>query len=213
MKICLQFICVLVLLNFAGFANAQSVGKPKLRQKLLDKLKEDQKVRNEIPDDPSKITSEYITRLQSVDRTNTKWMKKIVKKYGFPAKSLVCDDGVYAAFILVQHADLDREFQKSVLPLLEKAVRAKEAPAFYFVYLADRVLTGEGKLQRYGSQLKIEDGKVVPFPIEDEANVDKRRTELGLPLMSEYLKGQKTLEPPQCRPPNNSTDVRAKQTN
>lgn len=99
----------------------------------------------------------------------------------FPAKRLVCDDGFYAAFILIQHADLDAAFQKAVLPLLEKAVRAFETPTFYFAYLTDRTLTGEGKPQQYGSQLKIEDGKVVPLPIEDQIDVDKRRAKLGLP--------------------------------
>ena len=204
MKIQLEFICVLILLSLANFGNAQSIGKPELRQKLLDRLKKDQKIRDEFPDDPAKITPKYVDRLESVDRANTKWMKKIIRKYGFPTKSLVCDDGVYAAFIIVQHADLDLEFQKSVLPLLVKAVRAGEAPAFYAAYLTDRTLTSAGKPQRYGSQLKMEDGgKIVPLPIEDEANVDKRRTELGLPPLSEYLKGQKTLEMPPCRPPGN----------
>lgn len=189
----------MALVCFAGFANAQSIGKPALRQKLLDRLKEDQRIRNEIPNDAAKITPDFIARLQSVDRANAKWLKKIIKQYGFPTRSLVCEDGVYAAFILVQHADLDREFQKSVLPLWEKSVRSGEVPAIYFAYLTDRILTGEGKPQRYGSQLTLENGKFVPLPVEDEADVDERRIELGLPKMSEYLKGQKTLEMPQCR--------------
>lgn len=204
MKICLQFTCALILLNFVVFADAQQIRRPALRQKLLDRLKDDQKIRGEIPDDPNKITPESIKRLQRTDRANTKWMKKIIEKYGFPTRSLVCDDGVYAAFLLVQHADLDPEFQKSVLPPLEKAVRGGEAPPFYFAYLTDRTLTGEGKPQRFGSQLKIVNGSVVPFPIEDEADIGKRRAQLGLPPMSEYLKGQKTLELPPCRAPGNS---------
>ena len=146
MKIQLEFICVLILLSLANFGNAQSIGKPELRQKLLDRLKEDQKIRDEFPDDPTKITPKYVDRLESVDRANTKWMKKIIRKYGFPTKSLVCDDGVYAAFIIVQHADLDLEFQKSVLPLLEKAVRAGEAPAFYAAYLTWSSFSGHKTL-------------------------------------------------------------------
>lgn len=201
----------MILLSFAGFADAQSIGNRALRQKLLDRLKEDRRIRDEIPDDPAKITPEYVARLQAIDRANTKWMKKIIKKYGFPIKSLVCDDGVYAAFILVQHADLDREFQKSVLPLLEKAVRASEAPAFYFAYLTDRTLTGAGKPQRFGSQLTLKDGEIVPLPIEDEAGLDRRRAELGLPPMAEYLKGQKTLVPPPCRSSEKAMNASAKE--
>ena len=44
------------------------------------------------------------------------------------------------------------------------------------------------KKQLYGTQLEPKDGKLVPKPIEDEANVDARRKELGMPPLAEYLK-------------------------
>jgi hypothetical protein len=36
--------------------------------------------------------------------------------------------------------------------------------------------------------LTAQDGKLVPQPIEDEANVDARRKELGMPPLADYLK-------------------------
>ncbi len=66
MKTRVLFISVL-LLTVAGVVAAQSFRNPALRQKLLDRLEKDQKVRNEIPNDPTKITPEYVERLQSVD--------------------------------------------------------------------------------------------------------------------------------------------------
>ena len=55
-------------------------------------------------------------------------------------------------------------------------------------YLTDRVLLAEGKKQLYGTQFTVVDGKWKPRPLEDEANVDKRRAEVGLPPLAEYTK-------------------------
>jgi hypothetical protein len=49
----------------------------------------------------------------------------------------------------------------------------------------------EKKKQRYGTQFRMTDGKLEPSPIEDEANVDRRRKEVGLPSLAEY---RKTIE-------------------
>jgi hypothetical protein len=55
--------------------------------------------------------------------------------------------------------------------------------------LTDRVLIGEGKKQLYGTMMRVaEDGKFVPEPIEDEANVDKRRAALGLQPLAENIR-------------------------
>ena len=60
-------------------------------------------------------------------------------------------------------------------------------------YLTDRVLVAEGKPQRYGSQFFTVDGELKPRPIEDEANVDARRKEVGLGTMAQYTKLMKGL--------------------
>jgi hypothetical protein len=57
-----------------------------------------------------------------------------------------------------------------------------------FAYLTDRVLLAEGKQQLYGTQFTLEKGKCKPRPLEDEANVDKRRAAVGLPPLAVYLK-------------------------
>jgi hypothetical protein len=38
--------------------------------------------------------------------------------------------------------------------------------------------------------LRKENGKLVPKPIEDEANVDKRRADLALQPLAEYIRRQ-----------------------
>jgi hypothetical protein len=100
-------------------------------------------------------------------------------------------DGTEAAFLLVQHADADRPFQKEMLPLVEKAYHAGALRGQEFALLTDRVRVAEGKPQVYGTQAKFQGKEVIPDPIEDAAQVDKRRAAVGLPPLAEYLKMMK----------------------
>jgi hypothetical protein len=113
-------------------------------------------------------------------------MKEILAQVGWPTKTLVGERASTAAWLLVQHADLDPAFQKQCLPLLEKAVANGEGSAKDLAYLTDRILVADGKPQRYGTQFHTVDGKLVPRPIEDEAHVDERRASVGLGTMAEY---------------------------
>jgi hypothetical protein len=69
-----------------------------------------------------------------------------------------------------------------------KAARDGEVTKEDVAFLTDRVLLADGKKQRYGTQFKKVGGRFVPQPIEDEANVDERRKEVGLPSLGEYAK-------------------------
>ncbi|HTU89602.1 MAG TPA: DUF6624 domain-containing protein [Gemmataceae bacterium] len=169
--------------------------KPKrdeaLRQELLKMVKEDQDARKEFVKTPSDAAVRR--KVDNIDRKNTARMKEIIDKHGWPGKDLVDDDGARAAWLLVQHADKDRAFQKRCLTLLEKAVKAKQAAAVDLAFLTDRVLVGENKKQIYGTQFREKDGKMEPYPIEDEKNVDRRRKEVGLPSLDEYRKSMEKL--------------------
>jgi len=93
------------------------------------------------------------------------------------------------ALILTLTAAADRVFQRKCLELLAAAVRAKDAAPAHLAYLTDRVRVVAGEKQLYGTQMTYtKDGEMVPSPIEDEANVDARRKEAGLPPLAEYLK-------------------------
>jgi hypothetical protein len=63
-----------------------------------------------------------------------------------------------------------------------------EVENMHLASLTDRVLLAEGKKQLYGMMFDTKDGTLVPKPIEDEANVDKRRAELGMQPLAEYLR-------------------------
>lgn len=190
-------LCVPALLR-------QTPRDPKLRAELLKREKADQEARNAwiawmqkyqaSPVKPqSKTPPKEITRVWKVDAENRAWLKKVIAKVGWPGRSLVGNDGAAVAWMIVQHADRDVPFQKRCLPLIQAAAARGEVDKKDVAMLTDRVLVAEGKKQIYGTQCKIENGDAIPHPIEDEANVDKRRAEVGMPPMAEYLKVLKEM--------------------
>lgn len=168
-----------------------------LRLELLEMEAEDQVFRFTLltrqnllrPDSPeSNAARALLDELHKVDERNTARLKEIVAQHGWPGKSLAGEGGASAAWLLVQHADADPAFQRKCLDLMKPLLVKGEIEKRNFAYLTDRVLIAEGKKQLYGTQFTSKDGQFVPQPIEDEANVDKRRQEMGLEPLAEYAK-------------------------
>lgn len=198
-------VCCLLIGMLDDPPKKPEVKKPELREELLTRTNRDQKVRMAMIEktkalaavgkgEPDKQSAEEKAELaklfhdvEAADIENTAWLKGIVAKQGWPTISDIGKDGFNAAWLLVQHADADRPFQKRCLELMEKLPRNEVIP-INVAYLTDRVLVAEGKKQKYGTQFTQVNGRHQPQPIEDEANVDKRRTELGLSTMAEYTR-------------------------
>ncbi|MFZ0063837.1 MAG: DUF6624 domain-containing protein [Pyrinomonadaceae bacterium] len=185
-------LCFVLLLPSNGWAQEAGdppVKEPAVRSELLNLVEQDQAIRNELISKGVKNPDKAIlARMQAIDTANTERMRTIVNRYGWPGPELIGRDGSEAAFLLVQHAD--HAFQKEMLPLVEKAYRSGGLSGQSYALLLDRVLVGDGKPQVYGTQAKrFEEWKGQEpelQPIEDEANVDKRRAEVGLFTLSEY---------------------------
>ncbi len=151
-----------------------------LRAELLALVQEDQAVRKEAIANMNDRAVQ--ARMLEVDRKTTARLKEVIAKQGWPGIALVGEEAAHVAWLLVQHADTDRAFQKQCLALIEKAVDAGQATKSEYAYLYDRIAVGEKRPQRYGTQ--YDGGK--PAPIEDEAHVDERRKASGLGTMAEY---------------------------
>jgi hypothetical protein len=182
-----------------------SVKEPELRSELLERTKGDQEARmafiawmKEHGTGGMAVTAalskekqaefeKLSGRLKAIDEENTKWLQGVVQKHGWPTTSLAGEDGASAAWLLVQHADADPKFQRKCLDLMARLPK-EEVSLSNLAYLTDRVLLAEGKKQRYGTQFTSVDGKWQPRPLEDEANVDERRSQAGLPPLAEYAK-------------------------
>jgi hypothetical protein len=165
-------------------------------------VERDQKIRNEMIKSGLEHPGEVILqRMKMIDSRNTARMKSIIKEYGWPRLELVGWDGTEAAFILVQHAD--HSFQKELLPLMQKEFKSGALAGPNFALFIDRVLVEDGKTQIYGSRAKPFDqwemGEPALYPIEDEADVDKRRAEVGLSSLADYREFLKKMYHPRIK--------------
>lgn len=190
----------------------EKISEPELAQELMEHMQEDQSVRVEfmqfmanhgengqvkpesLSEELKKEFEDLTKRFKETDKYNREFLKQVIEKYGWPGKSLVGRAASQAAFLFAQHADLDTEFQKSCLEKM-KAMAEGEVSKQHIAMLTDRVLVHDGKKQLYGSQLSYVDGKLTPSPIEDEANVDARRKEMGMMPLADYIKRAQEGQP------------------
>ena len=131
--------------------------------------------------------------MSEVDRVNTEWLKAVVARHGWPSISQVGPSGAANAWLLVQHADADPAFQLEALRLMEPLLAKDEVDKSNYALLYDRLMVNTAGKQRYGTQMTCSAGKLVPRPIEDEAGLTKRRADMGLPPMADYLKLMSSL--------------------
>ena len=157
-----------------------------LGAELLRMADEDRRAREELLLAGRLPRDGYSPAMREVHERNNARMREIVAAHGWPGRRLVGDGAGAAAWLVVQHAMLDPEFQSACLPLLEAAVCEGDAPAWQFAYLLDRVRLARGEPQAYGTQyVPVEGGKSVPWEIEDPAGVDARRRAAGLSTLAE----------------------------
>ncbi|MGE7138255.1 DUF6624 domain-containing protein [Luteibacter sp. NPDC031894] len=167
-------------------APARELSNLPLRKQLSDMAAADQAARSDYFKAAMKPDSPSWKKIQDVDRHNLEALKAIFAKYGFPTVAMVGRSGVTATFLLAQHADADREFQKHALELAKSLLERGELPRSLYAMLVDRVRLADGKPQLYGTQVKAMDGKVEMLPVEDPGNLDVRRRSMALEPEAEY---------------------------
>jgi hypothetical protein len=126
--------------------------------------------------------------MQLNDSINTLKVSKILDEKGWVGKDKVGAKGNLALFLVIQHSDINT--QRKYLPLMRDAVKKGNAMSSSLALLEDRVALREGRRQIYGSQIGTNPVTKEDYvlPLEDPDNVDKRRAEVGLEPLSEYVK-------------------------
>ena len=149
-----------------------------LVSELVERAKRDQAMRLKALDNPFRWDD-------SVDRSNTKYLKQLLEIDGWPTISIVGEEASQSAWLIAQHADHDIEFQERCLTLMQNLPEGEIKPA-NIAYLEDRIRVNKGLPQLYGSQFDGEGKSFGPRPIEDEAHVDERRASIGLEPFAAY---------------------------
>ncbi|MET0946406.1 MAG: DUF6624 domain-containing protein [Flavobacterium sp.] len=165
-----------------------------LQKELLDIYKEDQETRilygaalkkygheGKVVDSLGKI-------ILFKDSVNIIKVLKILDEKGWVGKDKVGPKANQTLFLVIQHSDL--KIQQKYLPMMRDAVKKGNANPSALALLEDRIALGEGRKQIYGSQIATNPTTKTQYvqPLEDPDNVDKRRSEVGLGTLSEYVK-------------------------
>lgn len=162
--------------------------------KILEEIyQEDQGLRNQI----SEVEDEYGLEsdemkahwklIQEKDSINLLKVQKILDEHGWLGYEVIGIQGNMTLFLVIQHSNL--EIQEKYLPMMRDAVKKGNAKARNLAMLEDRVALRQGKRQIYGSQIgrHPETGEYYISPLRDPENVDKRRAEVGLGKLQDYV--------------------------
>ncbi len=131
--------------------------------------------------------------IRAIDRAHADRLKEIVDHIGWPTREMVGLKATQAAYMVIQHAGHDNEFQNRCLALMVDLVEEGELPASYVALLTDRIRVFQNQPQVFGTQMSMasnEHGVLVPtptVPIEDPEHLDDRRKLMGMPPHREFV--------------------------
>lgn len=120
-------------------------------------------------------------------KINEKKILGILDTQGWPNINIVGEQGHLTICNVLQHSGI--EIRKKYIPMMKKAVKEKGLASRLLARSEDRLATDRGDLQIYGGQIKYypETKSFNVWPIIDPINVDKRRAEIGLEPIAEFL--------------------------
>lgn len=145
---------------------------------------EDLWIRQELIDS-GELGGTYVPRMEAVHVRNAERLKQLITLHGWPDEKTAGSDGAEAAWLIVQHAIGDPQFQWECLLLLRRSASAGRVPLWHGAYLEDRIAMYEGRPQRYGTQWLDDpvDGRSRPWKLAEPDRVNELRSEVGLGLM------------------------------
>lgn len=126
------------------------------------------------------------------DAASRAWLAGAVARRGWFTRSRDGEAADQAAWLIVQHADADRTFQRAMLDVLEPLAETGETSPQRFALLYDRWAAGTGKPQRYGLQGRCTGpGEWEPLPLERPQEVDNLRRKAGLESTLETFRAER----------------------
>lgn len=182
----------------AGAADSEDAAIRDVQQQLRDAFIADQAARLaylDLATDDREGADFWARRLATanaieLDGANTALLKRLLADFDWIDADRFGPRIASHAWLLAQHADADPAFQQLALERMRPYVDNGGVRPGDYAYLFDRVAVNQGRPQRYGTQPMGEcndDGSLSPKPLEDPAQVDARRAELGLGPMAEAM--------------------------
>ena len=183
---------IIICVSLAGTCNAQTAIDTLLLEELEEMAKVDQLAAAHAhpPEEYIHLSQEeWEVKKDSIFRANQNRIAEIFSEFGYPGFDQLGKRGSSLFWLIVQHADFDPNFQKEVLDSMYVEVQKQNADSRKYAFLTDRVQKNQGKKLIYGTQLdyNLFTGRARPLPTIDPLNLNKRRQEVGLEPIEEYL--------------------------
>ena len=126
-------------------------------------------------------------KLHKVYEQHTVRLCQILKTHGWPTTALADREGVLSAFHVLKNGG-SYELQRDLLPVILAVIKKDASQKSEFAGLYDRLRVSAGMKQFFGTQAVSRGGFLVLYPIEDQAKVNSRRAEFGLPEIDLYIR-------------------------
>lgn len=194
----LIFLIISCGTNIKPMSNAENE-KPeaKLNMRLVQQLdsifEDDQKYRMKLDEiekrygwESKEMKANWKAIIEN-DSVNLIKVKIILDNNGWLGDEIVGEKGSAALFLVIQHSNLAT--QEKYLPILRDAVKQGKVSGSRLALLEDRVALRQGRKQIYGTQVSRDEETNLYYvsPLEDPDNVDKRRAEVGLQPIANYV--------------------------
>lgn len=123
--------------------------------------------------------------INALDKALLDELLTMVPEEGWFKKSVYGERAAGAAFLIIQHSDLEN--WRRFVPVLEPLVAQGEVEGQSYGLMYDRLAINEGRPQRYGTQMTCKDGRWVVDTLEDPERVEQWRREMKFPwTLAEY---------------------------
>ena len=168
----------------------------KLKTEFLHRKEIDQNILNDFYKDSIYVSGLYkvktaIEAFLRVRELNVIFLDSVLNVYGkWVGRDIVGKDGDNAAWLIAQHADEFVDFQEKCYKFLLEAYENNTTDYNNIPYLYDRIMINKDLKQRYGTQIRIIDDKVVFINLEndDENYIDILRSCYRLSSLKNYKK-------------------------
>ncbi|NVK49562.1 MAG: hypothetical protein HWE09_07315 [Cyclobacteriaceae bacterium] len=176
----------------------------KIAEKIIELKEKDDKLRAKL-EEKRTLSNGYNKQMEALHNENTKELKLIMEKIGFPTFDKVGEEASNAAWLIIQHSIGQPDFMKEAARLLEIAVNENKADPKCLAYLTDRIAVFEGRPQLYGTQFDWDqNGQMSPNKYDDLLKVNERRKAIGLNSIEEQIEIiQKRIKNENQCPPKN----------
>lgn len=112
---------------------------------------------------------------------------QIIKQFGWPTEQMVGQEGADAATSLLINST-SFELQRVLLPLIKAATEKGDFKRQSYAMYIDRLLIRTGRKQIFGTQIAVDSGIIILYPILQEQSVEERRSKYNLPPLADYTR-------------------------